>query len=99
MPPSERIPAPPPGMYPDVPFHQYRLWDAYNWSALKEVNWSLKRFKAAWDDLAEEEPDSDAREDGHALHAGLARYFRFYNHQRPHSALDNCTPASCHKRE
>lgn len=37
--------------------------------------------------------------DGHALHAGLARYFRFYNHERPHSALDNCTPASRHKTE
>jgi len=37
--------------------------------------------------------------DGHALHAGLARYFRFYNHERPHSALDNRTPASCHKTE
>jgi len=35
--------------------------------------------------------------DGHALHAGLSRYFRFYNHRRPHSALDNRTPASCHK--
>jgi len=35
--------------------------------------------------------------DGHALHAGLTRYFRFYNHQRPHSALDNRTPANCHK--
>jgi putative transposase len=35
--------------------------------------------------------------DGHTLHAGLARYFRFYNHQRPHSALDNRTPACCHK--
>ena len=34
--------------------------------------------------------------DGHALYAGLARYFRFYNHHRPHSALDNRTPASCH---
>jgi putative transposase len=36
--------------------------------------------------------------DGHALHAGLARYFRFYNHERPHSALDNLTPATRHKQ-
>jgi putative transposase len=36
--------------------------------------------------------------DGHALHAGLARYFRYYNHKRPHSGLQNTTPASCHKR-
>lgn len=35
--------------------------------------------------------------DGHTLHAGLARYFRFYNHERPHSALDYRTPASCHQ--
>lgn len=34
--------------------------------------------------------------DGHALHAGLARYFRFYNHERPHSSLGNQTPAQCH---
>jgi putative transposase len=36
--------------------------------------------------------------DGHQLHAGLARYFRFYNHERPHSALGNQTPALWHKR-
>ncbi len=35
--------------------------------------------------------------DGHALRAGLARYFRFYNHTRPHSSLSNRTPASCHR--
>lgn len=35
--------------------------------------------------------------DGQALFTGLTRYFRFYNYQRPHSALDNRTPASCHK--
>jgi len=34
--------------------------------------------------------------DGHALHAGLTRYFRFYNHRRPHRALENQTPVSCH---
>ena len=37
--------------------------------------------------------------DGHALHVGLARYFRFYNHERPHSGLANRTPAWCHKRK
>ena len=36
--------------------------------------------------------------DGHALHAGLTRYFRFYNHERPHSGLANQTPASCYKQ-
>ena len=34
--------------------------------------------------------------DGHQLYAGLARYFRFYNHERPHSSLGNQTPAQCH---
>lgn len=30
------------------------------------------------------------------LEAGLHRYFRFYNEQRPHSALDRRTPAEVH---
>jgi len=34
--------------------------------------------------------------DGHALHAGLARYFRYYNHERPHSSLGNAPPAHCY---
>ena len=37
--------------------------------------------------------------DGHELHAGLKRYFRFYNHERPHSALQNQTPATCHNKK
>jgi len=36
--------------------------------------------------------------DGHALHTGLARYFHYYNHERPHSGLSMKTPASCYKR-
>jgi putative transposase len=35
-------------------------------------------------------------EDGQGLHAGLTRYFRFYNYERPHSGLSYRTPASCH---
>jgi putative transposase len=31
--------------------------------------------------------------DGHALHAGLSRYFAFYNHERPHDGLGKRTPA------
>ncbi len=31
-----------------------------------------------------------------ALYAGLDEYFRFYNHERPHSALDGRTPAEVH---
>jgi len=34
--------------------------------------------------------------DGDELRAGLARYFRFYNDDRPHSGLANHTPAYCH---
>lgn len=30
------------------------------------------------------------------LHQGLTDYFRFYNHQRPHSALGGKTPAEVH---
>jgi len=36
--------------------------------------------------------------DGHDLHAGLSRYFQYYNHQRPHSGLSMETPASCYER-
>ena len=31
--------------------------------------------------------------DGHALHGGLQRYFRYYNTHRPHQALDYQTPS------
>jgi len=34
--------------------------------------------------------------DGQALRTGLARYFRFYNYERPHGSLDYHTPVSCH---
>jgi putative transposase len=34
--------------------------------------------------------------DGHALRAGLHRYFRFYNHERRHSSLGKRTPAACY---
>ena len=34
--------------------------------------------------------------DGHDLHHGLERYFAFYNHARPHSALGGRTPAEVH---
>ena len=37
--------------------------------------------------------------DGPELRAGLAKYFRFYNYRRPHSGLENRTPASCHKQK
>lgn len=35
--------------------------------------------------------------DGHTLHAGLTRYFRFYNHERPHSGLGHRTPAAAYR--
>jgi putative transposase len=34
--------------------------------------------------------------DGHAVYHGLQRYFTFYNHVRPHSALGGKTPAEVH---
>jgi putative transposase len=37
--------------------------------------------------------------DGPALHAGLSRYFRFYNHERPHSGLGNQTPARVYRQQ
>ena len=30
------------------------------------------------------------------LEQGLEKYFRFYNHERPHSSLDGRTPAEVH---
>jgi putative transposase len=35
-------------------------------------------------------------EDGRALHAGLTRYFHFYNHERQHRSLGKRTPAACY---
>ena len=35
--------------------------------------------------------------DGHALYGGLQRYFRFYNTQRPHQALDCQTPSHVYR--
>ncbi|MEO6049073.1 MAG: IS3 family transposase, partial [Candidatus Kapaibacterium sp.] len=34
--------------------------------------------------------------DGAALRRGIAEYFRFYNHERPHQALKNQTPMQVH---
>jgi len=34
-----------------------------------------------------------------ALHAGVARYFRFYNEERPHQSLDDYTPAEVYTRQ
>jgi transposase InsO family protein len=31
-----------------------------------------------------------------ALEAGLGRYFRFYNHERPQQSLAYCTPVEVH---
>jgi putative transposase len=32
--------------------------------------------------------------DGHALYAGLEKYFRYYNNERQHSSLDKMTPSA-----
>ena len=34
--------------------------------------------------------------DGWKLQGGLEKYFQFYNHERPHQALDDQTPASAY---
>ena len=34
--------------------------------------------------------------DGWKLQGGLEKYFQFYNHERPHQALDYQTPASAY---
>lgn len=36
--------------------------------------------------------------DGPSLHAGLTRYFRFYNHERRHSSLNDHTPAYVYRQ-
>ena len=36
--------------------------------------------------------------DGPSLHAGLTRYFRFYNHERRHSSLNDQTPAYVYRQ-
>ena len=37
--------------------------------------------------------------DGHELHKGLEKYFRYYNEERRHSALDKRTPAEVFREE
>ena len=36
--------------------------------------------------------------DGFELYQGLKEYFLFYNHQRPHQALNSATPAEIYQR-
>jgi putative transposase len=50
-----------------------------------------------WRSVKYEDVYLRAYADGHALHAGLKRYFYFYNHERPHSSLNNMTPAIWHE--
>ena len=35
---------------------------------------------------------SEPRENGHAVEAGLRKYFQYYNGDRSHTALDDQTP-------
>ncbi len=46
-----------------------------------------------WWTVKYEEVYPKAYGDGHALHRGLGKYFRYYNEERRHSALDKRTPA------
>jgi putative transposase len=46
-----------------------------------------------WWTVKYEEVYPKAYDDGHSLHQGLGNYFRYYNEERRHSALDKRTPA------
>jgi hypothetical protein len=65
----ERIPAPEPGVYPDVPFDTYTAWDAANHSTLKKGDRSPAHLLAAFT----EPPGSSspAQRRGQALAARL----------------------------
>ncbi|HUT60947.1 MAG TPA: PD-(D/E)XK nuclease-like domain-containing protein [Phycisphaerae bacterium] len=78
----ERIPAPEPGIYPDIPEEEYRAWsDAYNWSALKRCSISMEQFH--WDWHNPDEKDTKPRFEGRVLH----EFFR-----DPKCAKYVCTP-------
>ena len=49
-----------------------------------------------WRSLKYEEIYLNDYESPLELHTGIDRYFRFYNQERPHSALDSATPAEVH---
>ena len=68
----ERTPPPAPGIYEGIPFDEYAAWDAYNWSALKHVDWSLARFKSLWENGKDpNEEQKKAQFEGTVLHAML----------------------------
>ena len=45
-----------------------------------------------WRSLKYDEVYRYAYEDGWQARSGIGRYFRFFNHDRPHQGLDNQTP-------
>src|SRR3990167_9725358 len=47
--PTDKIPAPEPGIYPDVDFDTYKSWDAMNLSTLCHGKVSMQHLKAAID--------------------------------------------------
>jgi len=51
-----------------------------------------------WRSLKYEEVYLHAYEDGAEARAGIARYFAFYNDERPHQALGYQTPEAFHRR-
>lgn len=75
-----RIPTPPPGVYPDIPFATYLAWDAVSNSQLSKLARSPAHLKASW-----EEPDEDttALRVGRAVHCAVLEPDRFIHDYTP----------------
>lgn len=69
LPPSDRIPCPAPGIYPNVPFHTYLKWDAASNSALGQLDRSPAHLKAYLD--GGHSKDTPAKQFGRALHSAI----------------------------
>lgn len=69
-----KIPAPPVGVYADVPFGDYLAWDAVSQSQLKELQRSPAHLRAA---LEAPDEDTDALRIGRAVHCAVLEPHRF----------------------
>lgn len=49
---------PPPGVYPNVPFEEYLLWDALNVSSLRQIAKTPRKFRNALDHPVDKQTDS-----------------------------------------
>lgn len=75
---SAKQPAPEPGIYHDVPFDEYKRWDALNASTLIHGRVSMLRLKAALDG---ELPDNDSKDRnfGSAAHCMILEGIEAFN--------------------